>query len=417
MDKRKKNLKLFKEKNKTEVMVTIFTIGHPHAPENESDYDGSLTTYHEPNVTLPRVVADLRRMKGGRVTTLSHEQLDASQIGGIDDLVERLHSPLYWQTVQLIAQHASRESRKREKEVYFGTGVHTLRRGNEWEKAWAEKLAVSRYLLRTGQDIIMDLCDYALGDTYTKIGPYEETVWGIRETVHAVTEAIDEIFFHKPAATMNHVIGLPGHHAGYDLAQGYCFLDFTVLGAMYAVERYVQQQDGRVLIIDLDNHFGNGFTELVDTHDRLLNGQGRESGRGNHAVTRQIMYLSVHANTANHFPRQGGERDEPERHVFNVTLPHGTGGSVYLDRTTEALARIQRQGREIKYIIVGLGTDAHEQDRIGKLKLRTDDYHALGRLIRTTFPRLPVTVVQEGGYNANIAGEVTRAFSEGIRTR
>lgn len=395
-------------------MVRVFTISHAHRPGPEVDYDGSSAEYHIPGITLEKVASSLQE-GGDQIIPVDESAVDHTVV---DLWVTKVHSLLYWESIKSLAAYAKALSTLKGKDIYLNAGVHNLRSRQEWQNEQRRKLdhnlgilehiARGDVTLRDGvSEIVVDLADYVLGDNYTKIGG--GTLPSLRESVGAVLVAVEDIF--QNGSSLNHALPLAGHHAGFDLASGYCFTNNTVIAAIYARAQYLSRihEDSMVLVYDIDNHFGNGFTSLSEEHSRFPTNIS-------HFILDNIVYVSQHADTFNHFPRTGGSHHNPEQNIFNVPHPHGTEGREYLQKAREVLTAVkERYGDRIHYLIVCFGTDAHKDDRIGKLKLDDHDYIHLGELVKELFPIIPKSIIQEGGYNPDTAGRLTTNFSHALR--
>ena len=79
----------------------------------------------------------------------------------------------------------------------------------------------------------------------------------------------------------------PGHHAGRDYCGGYCHLNTAAIAAQAARDA----GRGRVAILDIDYHHGNGTQDIFWT-------------RGD------VFYASVHADPATDYPFYWGHADE-----------------------------------------------------------------------------------------------------------
>src|SRR5580693_2728145 len=93
----------------------------------------------------------------------------------------------------------------------------------------------------------------------------------------------------------------PGHHAARDLYGGYCFLNNAAIAAQYLRD----QGAGRVAILDVDFHHGNGTQDIF--FDRA-----------------DVLYASLHGDPAHAFPYFSGYADETGVGAgtgFNMNLP------------------------------------------------------------------------------------------------
>ncbi|HYW15694.1 MAG TPA: histone deacetylase family protein [Allosphingosinicella sp.] len=184
----------------------------------------------------------------------------------------------------------------------------------------------------------------------------------------------------------------PGHHAGADYMGGYCYLNNAAIAAEAARAGGV----GRVAILDVDYHHGNG------TQDIFLE-------RGD------VFFASIHADPKTDFPFFWGHCDERgigegEGATLNLPLPRGTARRDYeaaLDRILESIARF---GADL--LICSFGADTFAGDPICAFALETGDYAPVARRIASL--GLPTLVVMEGGYAVDELGENVAAFLSGF---
>lgn len=184
----------------------------------------------------------------------------------------------------------------------------------------------------------------------------------------------------------------PGHHAFADLAGGFCFLNNAAIAAAHLAERM-----GRVAILDIDVHHGNGT-------------QGIFWRRGN------VLTLSIHADPAAYYPFFWGYADETgEGNGLganrNWPLPVGTGDGPWLAALDEALAVLA--GFMPAAAVVALGLDVHEADPLQGMQVTHAGIQEAGRRIGR-LPQ-PVLLVQEGGYPQAALGQSLEAFLSGFR--
>lgn len=168
----------------------------------------------------------------------------------------------------------------------------------------------------------------------------------------------------------------PGHHAYAESAGGFCFLNNTAIAA----ERLRAATGGRVAILDIDVHHGNGTQGIFWTRP-------------------DILTVSVHADPSNYFPFYAGYADETgggegEGANRNLVLPEGSADEPWLEAIDAALAAA-RAFRPAA-LVVALGFDASAEDPIGAFKVTTDGFARAAERI-ASMPG-PVVLVQEGGY-------------------
>ena len=185
----------------------------------------------------------------------------------------------------------------------------------------------------------------------------------------------------------------PGHHAGRSSYGGYCFLNNAALAAQYLLD----EGCGRVAVIDVDYHHGNGTQDIFWERD-------------------DVLFVSLHGTPETEYPYFLGYADERgagrgEGHTLNLPLPEGTGWGDYRAALGTALDAIRQYRPDA--IVVSLGVDTFEADPISAFKLEGEHYPLLGACLAGL--GRPTVLVQEGGYavaeiGANVAG-VLGAFA------
>lgn len=189
----------------------------------------------------------------------------------------------------------------------------------------------------------------------------------------------------------------PGHHAGYDYAGGYCFVNNAALAAKYLQDRGQLSLTGneRVGILDLDFHHGNGTQDIVQRlHDILL--------------------VSIHGHPDFSYPYLTGYEAENSPENINMPLPPGITDATYFEVFRSAVAKLKDFG--IKYLVVSLGVDTFEKDQLGNFRLTSDLYSNLGEWLIKDLP-VPVLIIMEGGYNTeflatNVISFLTPFFNQ-----
>ncbi len=184
----------------------------------------------------------------------------------------------------------------------------------------------------------------------------------------------------------------PGHHAARDYYGGYCFLN----NAAIAAEAFIARGAGRVAILDVDYHHGNGTQAVF-------------YGRAD------VFFLSLHADPRWDYPYFLGFADETgegagEGFNANYPMPWGTAWPAYAEALGDAVARIRRYGPDA--LVVSLGVDTFKEDPISKFKLETEDYPRIGAMI-ASLGRLTLFVM-EGGYAVEEIGLNTVSVLQGF---
>ncbi|MEX2550659.1 MAG: histone deacetylase family protein [Nitriliruptoraceae bacterium] len=222
------------------------------------------------------------------------------------------------------------------------------------------------------------LAGYYATDTATPLvaGSYTAA----RAAVDVACTAVDHVL-----AGARAVYGLtrpPGHHAGPAYFGGFCLLNHAAVAAR------ALQGAGRVAIIDVDVHHGNGTQDVFwDDPD--------------------VLYVSVHADPHHHYPFFSGYPEElgggaGRGTTRNLPLAPGTGEDDYL-RAVEIACELTTTFAPAS-VVISLGFDAAEVDPVGGLSVRTDAFDRLGRLLAAL--DLPTVLLQEGGYALDELGEL-----------
>ena len=179
----------------------------------------------------------------------------------------------------------------------------------------------------------------------------------------------------------------PGHHASRETYGGYCYFNNAAIAAK------LLKKQGRVAIVDIDFHHGNGTQEIFYKDD-------------------QVFFISIHGDPRNHFPYFCGHPSEigqgkGEGYNLNIILDDGCGIKKYLKTIKETvLPTIKRF--EPKYIILCAGFDTYELDPIGQFQLKTEDFFTIGAVFKKI--GLPTVILQEGGYHTKDLGRNVVSF-------
>ena len=178
----------------------------------------------------------------------------------------------------------------------------------------------------------------------------------------------------------------PGHHAGKDYAGGYCFINNASVAANWLSSK------GRVAVLDIDYHAGNGTQDIFYDRD-------------------DVLTVSIHADPDFEYPNFIGFADERGSgrglgFHHNFPLSEGTGDETYLRVLNKAIKII----REFKpaYLVVSAGMDIYADDPLGTIKVTTDGIREIGKQIALL--ELPTVIVMEGGYANESLGKNILAF-------
>lgn len=195
----------------------------------------------------------------------------------------------------------------------------------------------------------------------------------------------------------------PGHHASADLYGGYCFLNNAAIAAQYLLdaENAVSSQANNpvsVAILDIDFHHGNGTQEIFYNRN-------------------DVLYVSIHANPARHYPYFLGRDDERgegagEGYNLNIPLERGVSDARYLDVLDRALEAVAAY--HPTWFIVSAGFDTFGEDPVARndFALTADVFTTISARIAAL--GLPTLHVQEGGYAIAALGENVVRYLQGF---
>ncbi|HBO8438870.1 TPA: histone deacetylase family protein [Pseudomonas aeruginosa] len=177
----------------------------------------------------------------------------------------------------------------------------------------------------------------------------------------------------------------PGHHAAADYMGGYCFFN----NAAIAAQAFLDRGAGRVAILDVDYHHGNGTQDIF--YDRA-----------------DVLFTSIHGDPRFEYPYFLGYADEKGNGVgtgynFNYPLAAGSDWATWSQALQAAIRQIQAYAADV--LIVSLGVDTFKEDPISQFRLDSPDYlrmgEAIGKLgLATLFVMEEGYAVEEIGINA-----------------
>ena len=214
-------------------------------------------------------------------------------------------------------------------------------------------------------------------DTYLNERSYDAAVLaagGVLAAVEAVRDGRD-----RNALCL---VRPPGHHATSERGMGFCLFNNVAVAA-----RFLRR---RVLIVDWDVHHGNGTQDIFENDP-------------------SVWYLSTHR-----FPFYPGTGFAEERGVGNlINLP------MDIDTPREEIlkqfaAAVRKAAMEFKpeFLLVSCGFDAYENDPIGGLNLKPEDYRSMTDVVCGL--GIPVVSALEGGYSLSGLGPCAQEHAEGL---
>jgi acetoin utilization deacetylase AcuC-like enzyme len=190
----------------------------------------------------------------------------------------------------------------------------------------------------------------------------------------------------------------PGHHAERDHTMGFCFFNNIAIAAEHAVRMHGVK---RVAIVDFDVHHGNGTQHHFYARD-------------------DIFFVSTHRYPF--FPGTGLENETGEGKgkgfTLNIPLQALTDDPVFQSiYTKNVLPAVKEFDPEL--ILVSAGFDAHEDDPLGGLRLKTECYRWLAEQLKAlatmTSAQGRLVYFLEGGYDITSLRASVRTTIEVLR--
>jgi acetoin utilization deacetylase AcuC-like enzyme len=239
----------------------------------------------------------------------------------------------------------------------------------------------------TRPDAVVAQAGYHLGDGACPVT--ETTLAAARASAACAVEAARLVMAGEKIAYA--LCRPPGHHAASDLAAGFCFYNNSAIAA-----ELLTRAGKRVAILDIDVHHGNG-TEAI-FYDRA-----------------DVLTVSIHVEPKRFYPFFWGYESETGRGAgegFNLNLPRERGLELkaYLAALEIALQRITDFGAD--HLVVAAGLDVAIDDPFKGFAITTDNFSAIGRRIAEL--KLPMVIVQEGGYPSDSLGQNLASLLSGL---
>ena len=163
------------------------------------------------------------------------------------------------------------------------------------------------------------------------------------------------------------------HHANYDGGAGYCVFNDVAVAAKYLLDRGLA---GRILIVDLDVHQGNGNSDIFKEN-------------------RNVFTFSMHSKS--NYPAKKSISD------LDVELDDYTEDTQYIKMLKFYLNQLNQENFDYVFYIAGV--DIHFNDRLGKLKISDDGIKQRDELVTENFfsKGIPLCGVLGGGYNKDFS--------------
>jgi acetoin utilization deacetylase AcuC-like enzyme len=223
-------------------------------------------------------------------------------------------------------------------------------------------------------------------DTFTPLN--QNAYLAAKRAVDCALTAADQIVAGRHLAYA--LIRPPGHHAERRSFGGFCYFNNSAVAAHHL------SRLGRVAILDVDYHHGNGQQDIFYRRD-------------------DVLTVSIHGHPNFAYPYFSGFAEEigeeaGEGYNLNLPLPEKQNGEQYRKALGKALKGIGEYAPD--FLVVALGLDPAKGDPTGTWSLAAKDFESNGRAIGEL--HLPTLVIQEGGYRTRTLGVNARHFFTGL---
>ena len=163
------------------------------------------------------------------------------------------------------------------------------------------------------------------------------------------------------------------HHANFDCGAGYCVFNDVAVAAKYLINRGLA---GKILIVDLDVHQGNGSADIFKND-------------------KNVFTFSMHSKT--NYPAKKSKSD------LDVELEDNMEDKEYLKILKFYLDQLNQENFDYVFYIAGV--DIHFNDRLGKLKISDEGIRSRDEIVTENFfsKGVPLCGVLGGGYNKDFS--------------
>ena len=159
------------------------------------------------------------------------------------------------------------------------------------------------------------------------------------------------------------------HHANYQGGAGYCVFNDVAVASHYLLDRGLA---GKILIVDLDVHQGNGNSDIFKDN-------------------RNVFTFSMHSKS--NYPAKKSISD------LDVELNDNIEDKEYIQILKFYLNQLNQENFDFVFYIAGV--DIHFNDRLGKLKISDEGIKSRDEIVTENFflKGIPLCGVLGGGYN------------------
>ena len=159
------------------------------------------------------------------------------------------------------------------------------------------------------------------------------------------------------------------HHANFEGGAGYCVFNDVAVAAQYLLDRGLA---GKILIVDLDVHQGNGNADIFKDN-------------------RNVFTFSMHSKT--NYPAKKSISD------LDIELDDNMEDAQYIKILKFYLDQLNQENFDYVFYIAGV--DIHFNDRLGKLNISDEGIKKRDETVTENFfsKGIPLCGVLGGGYN------------------
>ena len=159
------------------------------------------------------------------------------------------------------------------------------------------------------------------------------------------------------------------HHANFEGGAGYCVFNDVAVAAQYLLDRGLA---GKILIVDLDVHQGNGNADIFKDN-------------------RNVFTFSMHSKT--NYPAKKSISD------LDIELDDNMEDAQYIKILKFYLDQLNQENFDYVFYIAGV--DIHFNDRLGKLNISDEGIRKRDETVTENFfsKGIPLCGVLGGGYN------------------
>ena len=159
------------------------------------------------------------------------------------------------------------------------------------------------------------------------------------------------------------------HHANFEGGAGYCVFNDVAVAAHYLLDRGLA---GKILIVDLDVHQGNGNSDIFKEN-------------------RNVFTFSMHSKS--NYPAKKSISD------CDVELENDMEDKEYIKVLKYYLSQLNEENFDFVFYVAGV--DIHFNDRLGKLKISDEGIKKRDEIVTENFfsKGIPLCGVLGGGYN------------------